>query len=277
MMWRRAQDGGVEVSKGTSMNASGLRTVLYVDDEPDIRTIVQIALGLSSDLTVHTGDSGIHALQLARELHPDVVLLDVMMPGLDGPATLTKMRADPEIAHIPVIFITAKAMPQEVAQFREMGAVGVIAKPFDPMLLGQQLAGMWQDRGPDEATVDAKVDQEQPLDATNLHLHVSRLGERFLARSKDEAIVLRALSEHAHEGDPVVIDEIERMAHKIHGSGSMFGFPAVSARAAEIEQIIEGFKTVEPDMLFNIDASALQRLVECTRELANEVETATHA
>jgi CheY-like chemotaxis protein len=274
-MWRRAPDGGIEVSKETSMNASGLRSVLYVDDEPDIRTIVQIALGLSSDLTVHTGDSGTHAIQLARELHPDVVLLDVMMPGLDGPATLTKMRADPEIAHIPVIFITAKAMPQEVAQFREMGAVGVIAKPFDPMLLGQQLVGMWEDRVPEELPVAAKVANDVPLDATNIHLHVARLGDKFLARSRDEAVILRALSENAHEGDPIVIDEIERMAHKIHGSGAMFGFPAVSARAAEIEQIIEGLKTAEPAVLVKIDASALQRLIECARELANEIETAT--
>jgi two-component system OmpR family response regulator len=105
-----------------TMNATALRTVLYVDDEPDIRTIVQIALSLSKDLTVHTGESGAQALELARALHPDVLLLDVMMPGLDGPGTLQKMRADPETADIPIIFVTAKAMPREVAQFREMGA-----------------------------------------------------------------------------------------------------------------------------------------------------------
>jgi CheY-like chemotaxis protein len=234
------------------MSANGLRTVLYIDDEPDIRTIVQIALGLSSNLTVHTGDSGIHALELARKLRPDVVLLDVMMPGLDGPATLTKMRADPEIAHIPVIFITAKAM-----------------------LLGEQLAGMWQERPPVPIAVEADVESGEALDETNVHLHVARLGEKFLRRSRDEAVVLRALTEHAHEGDPIVIDEIERMAHKIHGSGTMFGFPALSARAAEIEQIIERYKPTEPTISISIDASALQRLIECTQELAHEVEAAT--
>jgi len=78
-------------------------------------------------------------LSLARTLQPDLVLLDVMMPGLDGPGTLTRMRSDPALAQIPVVFMTAKAMPQEVARFRELGAAGVIAKPFDPMKLAQQV------------------------------------------------------------------------------------------------------------------------------------------
>src|SRR5580698_7090725 len=105
----------------TAMKPPELRAVLYVDDEPDIRQIVEIALGLTLDLTVHIGESGVQALELARALKPDLLLLDVMMPGLDGPGTLKKLRADPSTAHIPVIFMTAKAMPREVALFRELG------------------------------------------------------------------------------------------------------------------------------------------------------------
>jgi len=250
------------------MNATALRSVLYVDDEPDIRTIVQIALGLASDLTVHTGDSGIHALELARALSPDVVLLDVMMPGLDGPATLSRMRSDPVLAHIPVIFITAKAMPKEVAQFRKMGAVGVIAKPFDPMQLRKQLLCLWEDR-------PAEAPPAENLDETNLRLHVNKLGERFLERTRDEAVVLRALSEHAHQGDPIVIEEIERMAHRINGSGSMFGFSAVSACAEEIEHIIDSFKGRGCACAAAIDPPMLQRLIECTQQLTQEVAAAS--
>jgi CheY-like chemotaxis protein len=121
---------------------------LYVDDEPDIRQIVQMALGLAPQLTVHTGESGEQALTLARELRPDLVMLDVMMPGLDGPGTLTRMRSEPQIADIPVVFMTAKAMPDEVARFRALGAVGVIAKPFDPMRLAQQVLTLWQSLPP---------------------------------------------------------------------------------------------------------------------------------
>ena len=249
------------------MSATTLRSVLYVDDEPDIREIVQIALGLENDLEVHIGDSGIRALDLARELQPDVVLLDVMMPGLDGPATLSRMRADPALAHIPVIFMTAKAMPKEVAKFRDMGAVGVIAKPFDPMLLSKQLICLWQERAPEELP-----SAERP-DETNLLLHVAKLGERFLERSRDEAIVLRALSEHAHEGNPVVIEEIERMAHKIHGSGSMFGFSAVSTCAAEIEQLIGSFKAIGSAAAV-IMPPQLQQLIECTQRLTSEIDGA---
>jgi CheY-like chemotaxis protein len=122
-----------------------LQTVLYVDDEPDIRQIVQMALSLAPQLTVHTGESGEAALSLARSLRPDLIMLDVMMPGLDGPGTLQRMRADPQLAAIPIVFMTAKAMPDEVARFHDMGAAGVIAKPFDPMRLAQQVMTLWQE------------------------------------------------------------------------------------------------------------------------------------
>ena len=126
------------------MDRSKLRTVLYVDDEPDIRQVVELALGLVSSLTVHTCDSGELALARIPELAPDLVLLDVMMPGTDGPTTLSRMRADPRMSAIPVMFMTAKAMPQEVARFRQLGAVGVIGKPFDPMQLGEQVFDLWE-------------------------------------------------------------------------------------------------------------------------------------
>jgi CheY-like chemotaxis protein len=126
------------------MNRDSLREILYVDDEPDIREIVQMALDLMPALSVSTADSGLRALQSMRERRPDLVLLDVMMPNMDGPTTLQQMRSQPELQSIPVIFMTAKAMPQEVARFRGLGAAAVIAKPFDPMLLGEQVFAIWE-------------------------------------------------------------------------------------------------------------------------------------
>lgn len=121
-----------------------LKTVLYVDDEPDIREVVQMSLGLVESLDIHVCESGMQALEVLPGLKADLVLLDVMMPGMDGPTTLTQLRATPELAHLPVVFVTAKAMPQEVARFKEMGAVAVIAKPFDPMQLGRQVVAIWE-------------------------------------------------------------------------------------------------------------------------------------
>lgn len=126
------------------MNRNNLREILYVDDEPDIREIVQMALGLVPTLSVSTADSGMRALQSMQASKPDLVLLDVMMPNMDGPTTLQQMRSQPELQAIPVIFMTAKAMPQEVARFRALGAAAVIAKPFDPMLLAEHVLTIWE-------------------------------------------------------------------------------------------------------------------------------------
>ena len=126
------------------MHRNDLKTVLYVDDEPDIREVVQMSLSLVDGLDVQICESGERALHLLPQLKPDLVLLDVMMPGMDGPSTLLKMRSIPALAKIPVVFMTAKAMPQEVARFRELGAVSVIAKPFDPIQLGNQVIAVWE-------------------------------------------------------------------------------------------------------------------------------------
>ena len=253
------------------MNATALRTVLYVDDEPDIRTIVQIALGLSNELTVHTGDSGAQALELARELQPDVVLLDVMMPGLDGPGTLRQLRADPVIAHIPVIFVTAKAMPREVALFRQLGAVGVIPKPFDPMQLISQLRALWDGHEPESATPDAYCNK------ATVQRHVMQLGDRFLQRTRDEAVLLHTLAEHAYDGDPIVFEQIERLAHKIHGSGSMFGYGLVSACASDLENLVEGIKLRAAPVGAAMGQEELLNLLQCTQRLAQAVEAAAAA
>lgn len=126
-----------------TMKRNELRTVLYVDDEPDIREVVEMSLALVDGLQVHTCDSGARALQEVQQLRPDLVLLDVMMPGMDGPATLVQLRQLPHSAHIPVVFMTAKAMPQELQRLIQLGAAGMIAKPFDPMRLGEQLLAIW--------------------------------------------------------------------------------------------------------------------------------------
>jgi len=128
------------------MSAQPLTSLLYVDDDDDIREIVEMSLGLDGSLKVSSSSGGEHALAAMRSEQPDLVMLDVMMPGMDGPAILERMRADPQLQHIPVIFMTAKTNPQEVAKFRGLSAIGVLAKPFDPMTLGSQVKALWSAR-----------------------------------------------------------------------------------------------------------------------------------
>lgn len=117
-----------------------VRTVLLIDDEDDIRTIGRLALESVGGYRTLEAASGAEGLEMARRESPDVVLLDVMMPGLDGPATLARLRDDPATRDLPVIFMTAKTQKHEVARFLDCGAIGVITKPFDPMGLSERVA-----------------------------------------------------------------------------------------------------------------------------------------
>ena len=120
------------------------KRVVCVDDDEDILQIASLALSLNQEISVETCESGEAALALLPRVLPEFIILDVMMPGLDGPATLARIRANPLLARIPVAFMTAMAMPREVERFMALGAVGVIPKPFDPMRLAGQVAELWR-------------------------------------------------------------------------------------------------------------------------------------
>ena len=113
--------------------------VLYVDDEPDIREVARISLDLDEGMVVETAASGTEAVRKAAEWRPDIILLDVMMPDLDGPTTLEILRSRDDTRDIPVAFITARVQGHEVDRLRALGASAVISKPFDPMLLAAQV------------------------------------------------------------------------------------------------------------------------------------------
>jgi len=109
--------------------------ILYVDDEDDIREVATMSLELDPDLEVRACASGEEALSQVAAWRPDLILLDVMMPGMDGPSTFANLRERPDTAETPVVFITARTQAREVDALKELGAAGVIAKPFDPMSL----------------------------------------------------------------------------------------------------------------------------------------------
>ena len=109
--------------------------ILHVEDEPDIRDVVQLSLALDPQIEVKSYSSAAEALAAAADWRPHAVLTDVVMPEMDGPQLLQRLRGNARTAQIPVIFMTARAQTDEVQHFLALGAVGVIAKPFDPMTL----------------------------------------------------------------------------------------------------------------------------------------------
>ncbi len=118
-----------------------LSKILLVDDDENIRTIA--LLSLEDDFQVEIATSGQAALKHALVSKPDLILLDVMMPGLDGKATFEKLQETPELAKIPVVFMTAKVQIHEIDFYLKLGAAGVITKPFDPMTLAADVQNIW--------------------------------------------------------------------------------------------------------------------------------------
>ena len=120
-----------------------LERILYVEDQLDIQMIARIALERVGKFTVHICSSGAEALAAVDEFSPDLLLLDVMMPDMDGPETLRRLKLRDELRNTPAIFMTAKVRADEVAALHAAGAIDVIAKPFDPMTLAQTIRTMW--------------------------------------------------------------------------------------------------------------------------------------
>jgi two-component system OmpR family response regulator len=192
--------------------------ILHVDDDPDIREIVEISLGLDPGMATQSCGSGVEALVAAIDWQPDIILCDVMMPEMDGPATLMRLRENALTANIPVIFMTAGAQARELDRFRSLGALGVIPKPFDPMTLA--------------ASVRSYV---QPA-----HDPLEDLRAGFLQRVGRDVV---SLSEHRRalkDGSrpPDVLDRIKCIAHGLSGAGGIYGFAEISDAAAALEDAV---------------------------------------
>ena len=128
------------------MSRAKLDKVMYVEDEADIREVARLALESVGGFTVELCRSGPEALAVAPSFEPQLVLLDVMMPGMDSPNTMAALQALPGFETVPVVFLTAKAMPSEIERYKKLGALGVIPKPFDPMALAEDVQEMWRSR-----------------------------------------------------------------------------------------------------------------------------------
>ena len=120
--------------------------ILIVDDEEDIRQIARFALSQVGSMKVLEAENGTEGVRIAAEEKPDAILMDVLMPGLDGPATLVELRKNPGTSTIPVIFLTAQSSPSELNKLKSFGAAGVLNKPFDPITLADEVEAVLKGR-----------------------------------------------------------------------------------------------------------------------------------
>jgi CheY-like chemotaxis protein len=226
--------------------------VLHVDDEPDIREVVELSLSLDPEFETRGCSSGKEALAAAQNWAPDVILLDVMMPHMDGPTTLARLREDAHTANIPVVFMTARARASELDHFRSLGAVGVIPKPFDPMGLAGSVRSLLQP--------DAKL---------------SALRKAFVRRVADNADAL-AMCRAALRDDPTpmmeMLGDVRDLAHTLAGAAGLYGYPRIGDLAAALEEA--SFATLGGQGSVGEVVSAIDRLLVCieaqgiTREAA---------
>jgi CheY-like chemotaxis protein len=132
----------VSASGEAGSHAVGARLILVVDDDEDIREVAQMSLEVVGGWRVTTAADGQQALDQARRDQPDAIVMDVMMPGMDGPTAAVALRADPATTGIPVVLLTASVQAAERAALAELPVAGVLGKPFDPMLLPAELSAL---------------------------------------------------------------------------------------------------------------------------------------
>jgi CheY-like chemotaxis protein len=128
------------------MRADGLKSILYVEDDLHVRTTAKLVLEVIGKLQVRDCGSGREALIAALDYHPDLILLDVMMPELDGLATLQMLRRMPHLSETPVLFITSLTGSGDITLYSQAGAIGVIPKPLAPLRLTDQVVSLWNQR-----------------------------------------------------------------------------------------------------------------------------------
>ena len=201
------------------------RRVLLVDDDPDVAAIVALALGQVPGCAVSVCAASRDAVARARALRPDLILLDVMMPVLDGEATLRALRAEPDTASIPVVFISAGVDARDAPSYRALGAAGVVPKPFDPVRLPATLAAILRGESADPAypRLPAALRADYAAELRGTLSEMARLAAGLAAEGWDRPAT-RVLAD---------------MAHRVAGSSGLFGLPAVSQAAKVLDAMLK--------------------------------------
>ena len=214
------------------------KRILLVDDEDDIREVATISMQVVGGWEVRGARSGGEAIAIAIDEQPDAILLDVMMPDLDGPATFRRLQDDPRTRDIPVILLTAKAQAGDRRSFEELGVTGVLSKPFDPMLLPGEVAALL-------AAAPAASDRSPQLGSSAAIERIWENSRGELARriaTIEEAVA--AIADGALGDD--LCERARSDAHKLAGSLGMFGLAHGSGLAGELVRALGGVAADTP-------------------------------
>ena len=209
-----------------------LHRVLYVEDEADIQAVARLALEHLGGFEVEVCSSGKEALDCIGDFKPHLVLLDIMMPGMDGPTTLQALRKTLAGRTVPVIFMTAKAQPEEIADHKRRGAIGVIPKPFDPITLADEVRKVWNLARAGTGDLEGRL---------------AEIKRAYIAELPAKAAALEAVWRRiqAQAWQPEAVEELQRIAHNLAGSGATFGFATLSRSARALEIPIRQLTQIE--------------------------------
>src|SRR5450759_3044167 len=244
--------------------ARDLKRILYVEDEADIQTIAVTVLEAIGGFAVVACTSGKQAIEAAPGANADLILLDVMMPGMDGPTTLKALRAIPQTAAIPVIFMTAKVQASEIEHFRSLGALDVIPKPFDPMTLPEQISAIWRRwAGAQKAALPP---QPAAMQSTESELQV--LCRRYAEQLPANLVEIETMWARFVSGtDPASLKSLHRALHSLAGSGATFGYTrlgnSAQAMALALAPCLRG-AALQPAMI-----DTLSSMLEELKQAAN--------
>ncbi len=212
------------------MTVKPLQRILVVDDEPDILAVIRTTLRARGDFEVEVCACGQDALEVAPRFAPDLILLDVMMPGIDGPMTLKALQEDPQTSSTPVVFMTAKVMPQETARYLTLGAVAVIAKPFDQRTLVDEIEVIWGGQVSTRSAWGPNHEMEALLEA--------------YSRALPEKIAEIASSWRAVEdaqGNAELAQKVHSLVHRLAGTAGTYGYSTLGNAASQLEEAVKTY------------------------------------
>ena len=193
--------------------------VLYVDDKSDIRKVVQFSLELDPTIETRCSSSGKEAIDQMTSWVPELILCDVMMPGMDGPSLLEWVRQNPHTEDIPFVFMTARAQTHEIETLMALCATGVISKPFDPLNLASQVR---------QYLVSSKI---------------AAAGAAFQERLTIDLDTLNEFREGRGTRASAGLESLQTCAHKLAGAAGIFGMADVSASALQLECVINSHRS----------------------------------